>query len=230
MINTSANNNQESPFDNYEWSDADLTNGVPDGLITAVYMSPTYTGSGDRFYAYVQLATIDNPDAKWRFILVTTDVADYSVRSVISDQFDTLNYDDVDMDFTGAIDFGLNTVTNATSVTELRGVIAGQELDTVMNWTPTMLDAQIQAKTGGVVKTALEALVGVRADVYYDAELPSGVDTLHVDFYTPTIQKVGDELVNISAQRGQPAFIDESAGEEMSLRFPFTVLDNIYQT
>ena len=47
---------------------------------------------------------------------------------------------------------------------------------------------------------------------------------------TPTIQKVGDELVNISAQRGQPAFIDESAGEEMSLRFPFTVLDNIYQT
>jgi len=224
---TDTRNNLLNPEENYVIANADLTNSIADGIITAIVTPPTYI-SGNRFYAEV---TIDDcpagstPDlatlASYRFILLThtSNTTEMAVRTQISREVLSINYDDLDFTFTGLVRT-LNLADQKYSTNALIVPVNAQTEIEIGVPLPA-LDTEISAKTGGEITDALSALRAVYLSVYYLA------GNVRVQLFNPFMTRRDGFWINDSEQRNNEALVNRSIPRFMNFVFPFTMPDNV---
>ena len=224
---TDTRNNLLDPLENYVIANADLTNSVADGIITAVVTPPTYI-SGNRFYAEVTIDTCPagtTPDAvtlaSYRFILLThtNNATDEAVRTAISQEVLSINYDDLDLTFTGTATT-LNMADQKYSTNALI-VPVNSQVEVEINVQEEILNTEIASKTGGEITNILDSLVGVYLSVFYL------IDNIRVELFNPFMLRRMGVWVNESEKRGLPALVKRNI---LNFVFPFTMPDNVLRT
>lgn len=221
---TDTRNNLLDPLENYVIANADLTSSVPDGIITAVVTPPTYI-SGNRFYAVVTVDTCpagSTPDAvtlaSYRFVLIThtNNATDKAVRTTISQEVLSINYDDLDLTFTGTATT-MNMADQKYSTNALI-VPVNSQVEVEINVQEAILNTEIASKTGNEITNILDSLVGVYLSIYYL------VDNIRVELFNPFMLRRMGVWVNESEKRGLPALVKRNT---LNFVFPFTMPDNV---
>lgn len=221
---TDTRNNLLDPLENYVIANADLTNSVADGIITEVVTPPTYI-SGNRFYTEVTIDTCpagSTPDAvtlaSYRFILLThtNNATDKAVRSDISREVLSINYDDLDLTFTGTATT-MNMADQKYSTNALI-VPVNSQVEVEINVQESILNTEIASKTGNEITNILDSLVGVYLSIFYL------VDNIRVELFNPFMLRRMGVWVNESEKRGLPALVRRNS---LNFVFPFTMPDNV---
>lgn len=224
---TDTRNNLLDPLENYVIANADLTNSVADGIITAVVTPPTYI-SGNLFYAVVTIDTCPDgttPDAvtlaSYRFVLLThtNNATDEAVRTTISQEVLSINFDDLDLTFTGTATT-MNMADQKYSTNALI-VPVNSQVEVEINVQEAILNTEISSKTGGDITNILDSLVGVYLSIFYL------VDNIRVELFNPFMLRRMGVWINESEKRGLPALVKRNT---LNFVFPFTMPDNVIRT
>lgn len=230
LIRNDSQNNQLDYYENYEYDQADLTNLVLGNFITPV--TPPTLISGNDFYAEFDVSQIrqdltgvEDISNNYRFIYIVTSALDRQSRSWVSDPFQLINYDDENLTLTG-VEAKFRTVEQeyAGTVGTLLGTCVNMNLETVLQANLPLSDAEVQAKTGGLITTAFEAYRGATLSIYEQSPL-TGSTLLNTQYFGAKGQLICDKVTD----NGLDPIVNNSQGANIDLVFPFTIPDNVYR-
>jgi hypothetical protein len=230
LIRNDSQNNQLDYYENYEYDQADLTNLVAGNVITPV-TPPTNITSNEFFAEFdvlnlrQDLTGVENISNNYRFIFITTSALDRQSRSWITEPIQLINYDDQDLTLTG-VEAKFRTVEQeyAGTVGTLLGTCVNMNLETVLQANLPLLDAEVQAKTGGLITTAFEAYRGATLSIYEQSPL-TGSTLLNTQYFGAKGQLICDKVTD----NGLDPIVNNSQGANIDLVFPFTIPDNVYR-
>lgn len=230
LIRNDSQNNQLDYYENYEYDQADLTNLVAGSVITPVTVPTNITSN--EFYAEFDVANlrqdltgVEDISNNYRFIFITTSALDRQSRSWITEPIQLINYDDQDLTLTG-VEAKFRTVEQeyAGTVGTLLGTCVNMNLETVLQANLPLLDAEVQAKTGGLITTAFEAYRGATLNIYEQSPL-TGSTLLNTQYFGAKGQLICDKVTD----NGLDPIVNNSQGANIDLVFPFTIPDNVYR-
>lgn len=230
LIRNDSQNNQLDYYENYEYDQADLTNLVAGNVITPV-TPPTNITSNEFFAEFdvlnlrQDLTGVENISNNYRFIFITTSALDRQSRSWITDPIQLINYDDENLTLTG-VEAKFRTVEQeyAGTVGTLLGTCVNMNLETVLQANLPLSDAEVQAKTGGLITTAFEAYRGATLSIYEQSPL-TGSTLLNTQYFGAKGQLICDKVTD----NGLDPIVNNSQGANIDLVFPFTIPDNVYR-
>ncbi len=230
LIRNDSQNNQLDYYENYEYDQSDLTNAIPGVYITPVTI-PTNITSNEFFTEFdvsqlrTDLGGVENISNNYRFIFVVTSALDRQSRSWITEPIQLINYDDQDLTLTG-VEAKFRTVEQeyAGTVGTLLGTCVNMNLETVLQANLPLLDAEVQAKTGGLITTAFEAYRGATLNIYEQSPL-TGSTLLNTQYFGAKGQLICDKVTD----NGLDPIVNNSQGANIDLVFPFTIPDNVYR-
>lgn len=230
LIRNDSQNNQLDYYENYEYDQADLTNLVAGNVITPV-TPPTNITSNEFFAEFdvlnlrQDLTGVENISNNYRFIFITTSALDRQSRSWITEPIQLINYDDENLTLTG-VEAKFRTVEQeyAGTVGTLLGTCVNMNLETVLQANLPLLDAEVQAKTGGLITTAFEAYRGATLSIYEQSPL-TGSTLLNTQYFGAKGQLICDKVTD----NGLDPIVNNSQGANIDLVFPFTIPDNVYR-
>lgn len=230
LIRNDSQNNQLDYYENYEYDQADLTNLVAGNVITPV-TPPTNITSNEFFAEFdvlnlrQDLTGVENISNNYRFIFITTSALDRQSRSWITEPIQLINYDDENLTLTG-VEAKFRTVEQeyAGTVGTLLGTCVNMNLETVLQANLPLLDAEVQAKTGGLILTAFEAYRGATLSIYEQSPL-TGSTLLNTQYFGAKGQLICDKVTD----NGLDPIVNNSQGANIDLVFPFTIPDNVYR-
>jgi YVTN family beta-propeller protein len=230
LIRNDSQNNQLDYYENYEYDQADLTNLVAGNFITPV--TPPTNITANEFFAEFDvlnlrqdLTGVENISNNYRFIFITTSALDRQSRSWITEPIQLINYDDQDLTLTG-VEAKFRTVEQeyAGTVGTLLGTCVNMNLETVLQANLPLSDAEVQAKTGGLITTAFEAYRGATLSIYEQSPL-TGSTLLNTQYFGAKGQLICDKVTD----NGLDPIVNNSQGANIDLVFPFTIPDNVYR-
>lgn len=230
LIRNDSQNNQLDYYENYEYDQADLTNLVAGNFITPV--TPPTLISGNDFYAEFDVSQIrqdltgvEDISNNYRFIYIVTSALDRQSRSWVSEPFQLINYDDENLTLAG-VEAKFRTVEQeyAGTVGTLLGTCVNMNLETVLQANLPLSDAEVQAKTGGLIQTAFEAYRGATLNIYEQSPL-TGSTLLNTQYFGAKGQLICDKVTD----NGLDPIVNNSQGANIDLVFPFTIPDNVYR-
>jgi YVTN family beta-propeller protein len=230
LIRNDSQNNQLDYYENYEYDQSDLTNAIPGVYITPVTI-PTNITSNEFFTEFdvsqlrTDLGGVENISNNYRFIFVVTSALDRQSRSWITEPIQLINYDDENLTLTG-VEAKFRTVEQeyAGTVGTLLGTCVNMNLETVLQANLPLLDAEVQAKTGGLITTAFEAYRGATLSIYEQSPL-TGSTLLNTQYFGAKGQLICDKVTD----NGLDPIVNNSQGANIDLVFPFTIPDNVYR-
>lgn len=230
LIRVDTSNNQLDYYQNYEYEQANLFSLAPQGNITPT-TAPTLV-SGNNFTAEFDISALHPAmtgvpiNYAYRMIFVVGSTADNESRSSISDRVDLINYDDEPMPL-NTLSVAWRTLEQEYPTTDriVQGACVNLPLESVIRLDLTATNAELSAKTNGLVNDASQALQSVRLDVYETNPLTGNL-LLDTMFFQPEIKRI----CNDNFEKGTEVdFVDASNGAQMEIVFPFTIPDNIYR-
>jgi YVTN family beta-propeller protein len=230
LIRNDSQNNQLDYYENYEYDQADLTNLVAGNVITPV--TPPTNITANEFFAEFDVANlrqdltgVEDISNNYRFIFITTSALDRQSRSWITEPIQLINYDDENLTLTG-VEAKFRTVEQeyAGTVGTLLGTCVNMNLETVLQANLPLLDAEVQAKTGGLITTAFEAYRGATLSIYEQSPL-TGSTLLNTQYFGAKGQLICDKVTD----NGLDPIVNNSQGANIDLVFPFTIPDNVYR-
>jgi len=230
LIRNDSQNNQLDYYENYEYDQADLTNMVAGNYISPI--TPPTNITSNEFYAEFDVANlrqdltgVEDISNNYRFIFITTSALDRQSRSWITEPIQLINYDDQDLTLTG-VEAKFRTVEQeyAGTVGTLLGTCVNMNLETVLQANLPLLDAEVQAKTGGLITTAFEAYRGATLSIYEQSPL-TGSTLLNTQYFGAKGQLICDKVTD----NGLDPIVNNSQGANIDLVFPFTIPDNVYR-
>jgi len=229
MIRNDAQNNQLDYYENYEYEQADLST-----LTGSTNITPTVAPvniSGDNFQAefdvsalHPELEGVNGVSLNYRFIFVAISTIDQETRSTITPQpIQLINYDDEAMPL-GSLDLVWRTVEQEYigTVQTLRDVPVNMDLEASLRLDLTATNAELSAKTGGLLSDAREALQAVRLDVYEENPLTGNL-LLDTMFFQPQAKNTCGAIFT------EEGMVSQGSGGNIEMTFPFTIPDNIYR-
>jgi hypothetical protein len=229
MIRNDAQNNQLDYYENYEYEQADLTT-----LAVSTNITPTVAPvniSGDNFQAEFNVSAL-HPDLEgvsgislnYRFIFVAISALDQETRSTITPQpIQLINYDDEAMPL-GSLDLVWRTVEQeyVSTIQTVRGVPVNMDLESSLRLDLSATNAELSAKTGGLLTDAREALTAVKLDVYEENPLTGNL-LLDTMFFQPQAKNTCGAIFT------EEGMVSQGTGSSLEVTFPFTIPDNIYR-
>jgi DNA-binding beta-propeller fold protein YncE len=230
LIRNDSQNNQLDYYENYEYDQSDLTNGLPGVYITPVTI-PTNITSNEFFTEFdvsqlrTDLGGIENISNNYRFIFVVTSALDRQSRSWVTEPIQLINYDDQDLTLTG-IEAKFRTVEQeyAGTIGTLTGTCVNMNLETALQANLPLSDTEVQAKTGNQIMTAFEAYKGARLSIYEESPL-TGSQLLNTQYFQASGQLICDKVTD----NGLEPIVNRTQGSLIDLTFPFTIPDNVYR-
>jgi hypothetical protein len=205
------------PAENYMESRANLTGMVADGVILSVNTAPTFI-SGINYYAEVEIAQVDDVSA-YRFILISKSLTtNPQSRSSISNIFNCINYDDVDINMSSTI----ITINDATAKRTSRIIKypVNAQIEAELKLKVEDINSSLSSKTGGQVTDMFQSLEAI------ELRVSEFRDNIEIRYFNPRISLRQGKWVNDSEQRGLPSFVNRGNSELLNLVFPFTIPDN----
>jgi hypothetical protein len=229
MIRNDAQNNQLDYYENYEYEQADLTTLAVSANITPTVAPVNITG--DNFQAEFDISAL-HPDLEgvngislnYRFIFVAMSAVDQETRSTITPQpIQLINYDDEAMPL-GSLDLVWRTVEQeyVNTIQTVRGVPVNMDLESSLRLDLSATNAELSAKTGGLLTDAREALTAVRLDVYEENPLTGNL-LLDTMFFQPQAKNTCGAIFT------EEGMVTQGSGGNIEVTFPFTIPDNIYR-
>jgi hypothetical protein len=229
MIRNDAQNNQLDYYENYEYEQADLTT-----LAVSANITPTVAPvniAGDNFQAEFDVSAL-HPDLEgvngislnYRFIFVAISTIDQETRSTITPQpIQLINYDDEAMPL-GSLDLVWRTVEQeyVSTIQTVRGVPVNMDLESSLRLDLSATNAELSAKTGGLLTDAREALTAVKLDVYEENPLTGNL-LLDTMFFQPQAKNTCGAIFT------EEGMVSQGTGSSLEVTFPFTIPDNIYR-
>jgi hypothetical protein len=229
MIRNDAQNNQLDYYENYEYEQANLTTLAVSANITPT-VAPTNV-TGNNFQAEFDISAL-HPDLEgvngislnYRFIFVAMSAVDQETRSTITPQpIQLINYDDEAMPL-GSLDVVWRTVEQeyAGTVQTLQSVPVNMDLEASLRLDLSATNAELSAKTGGLLTDARESLTAVRLDVYEENPLTGNL-LLDTMFFQPQAKNTCGAIFT------EEGMVSQGSGGNIEMTFPFTIPDNIYR-
>jgi hypothetical protein len=229
MIRNDAQNNQLDYYENYEYEQANLTT-----LAVSANITPTVAPvniSGDNFQAEFDVSAL-HPDLEgvsgislnYRFIFVAISTIDQETRSTITPQpIQLINYDDEAMPL-GSLDLVWRTVEQeyVNTIQTVRGVPVNMDLESSLRLDLSATNAELSAKTGGLLTDARTALTAVKLDVYEENPLTGNL-LLDTMFFQPQAKNTCGAIFT------EEGMVSQGSGGNIEVTFPFTIPDNIYR-
>lgn len=160
----------------------------------------------------------------YRFIFVAMSNADQETRSTITPQpIQLINYDDEAMPLS-ILEVVWRTVEQeyASTVQTLQGVPVNMDLEASLRLDLSATNAELSAKTGGLLTDAREALQAVRLDVYEENPLTGNL-LLDTMFFQPQAKNTCGAIFT------EEGMVSQGTGGNIEVTFPFTIPDNIYR-
>jgi hypothetical protein len=229
MIRNDAQNNQLDYYENYEYEQADLTTLAVSANITPTVAPVNITG--DNFQAEFDVSAL-HPDLEgvsgislnYRFIFVAISTIDQETRSTITPQpIQLINYDDEAMPL-GSLDLVWRTVEQeyVNTIQTVRGVPVNMDLESSLRLDLSATNAELSAKTGGLLTDARTALTAVKLDVYEENPLTGNL-LLDTMFFQPQAKNTCGAIFT------EEGMVSQGTGSSLEVTFPFTIPDNIYR-
>jgi hypothetical protein len=229
MIRNDAQNNQLDYYENYEYEQADLTTLAVSANITPTVAPVNITG--DNFQVEFDVSAL-HPDLEgvsgislnYRFIFVAISTIDQETRSTITPQpIQLINYDDEAMPLT-TLDLVWRTVEQeyVGTIQTVRGVPVNMDLESSLRLDLSATNAELSAKTGGLLTDARTALTAVKLDVYEENPLTGNL-LLDTMFFQPQAKNTCGAIFT------EEGMVSQGTGSSLEVTFPFTIPDNIYR-
>jgi hypothetical protein len=228
LIRNDSKNNQLDLYENYEYEQADLTNGV--GSTNIFPVTPPTNISGNDFYAefgiaplHTNLTGVEDISNNYRLIFVVHSTIDMACRTNVSEPIQLINYDDEHMTIPGG-SVVWRTIEQEYLPTQnvLTDIAVNMNLDTVLRVNLPLSDAEVQAKSGGLIQTASEAFKGAELRIYEQSPL-TGTTLLNVEYFNAESQRICDGNTDTGG------VVNRSVGNNIELVYPFTIPDNVYR-
>jgi hypothetical protein len=229
MIRNDAQNNQLDYYENYEYEQANLTTLAVSANITPTLAPVNVTGNNftaefDISALHPDLEGVNGVSLNYRFIFVAMSAVDQETRSTITPQpIQLINYDDEAMPL-NSLDVVWRTVEQeyVGTVQTLRDVPVNMDLEASLRLDLSATNAELSAKTGGLLTDAREALTAVRLDVYEENPLTGNL-LLDTMFFQPQAKNTCGAIFT------EEGMVSQGAGSNIEVTFPFTIPDNIYR-
>lgn len=222
LIDSSAANDNKRPSDNYDISQVNLTSASTNGRIINVINEITYSGSGDTFYADIEVDNTCNINHKYRFILITYHIPEDSISCQITEEIEVINIDDSSLDFDNNAETTFITIEKEFLPTETTLLVPVDLLiDTRFKVDLSLLDSQIATKTNNRITTGLEALSSIDLIIYQRNTLNASQDVI-VRYTAATLRNLCGALT----QDGESTIINNSVGSQIDLQMPLQILNN----
>lgn len=228
LIRNDSKNNQLDLYENYEYEQADLTNGV--GSTNIFPVTPPTNISGNDFYAefgiaplHTNLTGVEDISNNYRLIFVVHSSIDMACRTNVSEPIQLINYDDEHMTIPGG-SVVWRTIEQEYLPTQnvLTNIAVNMNLDTVLRVNLPLSDAEVQAKSGGLILTASEAFKSAELRIYEQSPL-TGTTLLNVEYFNAESQRICDGNTDTGG------VVNRSVGNNIELVYPFTIPDNVYR-
>jgi YVTN family beta-propeller protein len=221
VIRTDTSNNGVDPWENYDIIFVDIINGTSTNALISVVNPVSFIG-GTQFKAHINVGANSNENARYRFILVAQcSTTNPQVRSSISRQIETVNYDDQHLPMLSQSTITTNVFNGKLANRNLRAPV-NMQLESEILVDMSSIDTIVDTKSGGQVSSAYQALQAVELRV---SEVRD--DGSEIRYFNPRISRRFGKFVNDSELRGLPSFVNRSTDEFLNLVFPFTIPDNI---
>jgi len=228
LIRNDSKNNQLDLYENYEYEQADLSSLIPSAHIIPV--TPPTNISGNDFYAefdinalQTNLTGVEDISNNYRLIFVVHSSIDMACRTNVSEPIQLINYDDEHMTIPGG-SVVWRTIEQEYLPTQnvLTDIAVNMNLDTVLRVNLPLSDAEVQAKSGGLILTASEAFKGAELRIYEQSPL-TGTTLLNVEYFNAESQRICDGNTDTGG------VVNRSVGNNIELVYPFTIPDNVYR-